>query len=131
MRILLKGTRGRGAAAVSRWVWPAVAIVELLNLLDWGTTLIGVGRLGLPERAQASAWMIAHLGVLGGLTTLHGVAALGFAGLGWLAVRMTRWPRYHGLAGVVGAAVAFVYGGILLGQTVVGNVIVIMGALGR
>lgn len=109
-----------------RWVWQVLLLLEVANALDLATSLVGVGMLGLPEQASGARWMIAHLGVIGGLTTLKIAVGGAFAIIAWGAIGIcqARWPWAQSAHAI---QVAWFMGVVtlILAETVISNLVVI------
>ncbi|SRR5579884_199895 len=118
--------------SVARWAWQILIAVEVVNLLDWATTVVGAGMLGLPEQGRVTAYLISHLGALGGATVVKACAASAFAVFAVAAARIAALPQPGGAAAAAGLLWGLAYAGLLLAQTVLWNVISIWrGAGGR
>lgn len=93
-----------------------LVLCEAANALDWATSVIGIGGLGLPEQSHVARWFIAQFGVLGGMTMFKAAVGMGFAVLAWgaTAICQGRWRGLHprhaieavGVMGLAGAAMA-------------------------
>jgi len=109
-----------------RWIWQVLLLLEVANALDLATSLVGVGMLGLPEQAPGARWMIAHLGVIGGLTTLKVLVGGAFAIMAWgvVGICQTRWGWARSIHAI---QVAWLMGVVtlFLAETVVSNLVVI------
>jgi hypothetical protein len=85
-----------------------------LNVLDWATTLVGTGVLGLPERGSATAHFMHHIGLVAGATVIKGAAA---------AAYMARRPHPGSVVAATGLLWALAYGSLVLGNTAQWNLI--------
>jgi uncharacterized membrane protein len=56
-------------------IWKVLALAEVGNFLDWITTVVGVGGMGLHELNATAAWYIRMLGAFWGTTVVK--AAVG------------------------------------------------------
>jgi len=115
---------------ISRCTWRVLAAVEVMNLLDWATTMIGAGILGVPERGQTTIYLVRHLGVVGGTTVIKLLAAAIFAAFGAAALRLAGAPKPGSTTAAVGLLSGLAYAGVMLTQTVLSNLIIIWQKIG-
>jgi uncharacterized membrane protein len=121
------GPRGE---PVVRWAWQILIAVEAVNLLDWTTTVVGAGVLGLPEQGRVTAYLMHHLGVVWGATVIKALAALAFAAFAAAAIRVASLPQPGGATAAAGLLWGLAYACLMLAQTVLWNVINIWQAAG-
>jgi|GEM_PF-3226549 len=119
------------ARGIQRWTWRILVVVQCLNALDWGTTVLGVGVFGMPEQGQATAYLIRELGVLGGTTAMKLAAAVIFAGLAAAGATIAAQPHREGTVVSAGMLVVLVYAAVLLAQTVLSNTVVVCWSVHR
>jgi hypothetical protein len=114
---------------LARWAWRVLLLVQLANLLDWATTVIGAGALGIPERSAATALLMRHLGVVGGATAIKVAAALVFGALGAACMRLASQEEAGAEIAAAGLLWWLGYAALMLGETVAGNLASIWHAL--
>ena len=120
-----QGTQAlRQAMETGRWIWPIFVVVQIANLFDWMTTIVGIGLLGLPEKSATVRLMIRQWGILNGVTVSKLMVAMAAAGIAWMAAWLCGLGTYKAqMSGLTWLLVAM---GVLLSLTVVSNVLVIV-----